>query len=488
MRNHEAGSRDLRALANRILKAALRAVEAPRLVRGSIRRQEAELLIQGWTFDLDEYENIYLAAFGKAAPYMAAALQKILGKRLTAGIATYLPGRKMAVANITCLPAAHPLPDERSVRAAEEILSLARRAGRRDLLFVMISGGGSAQVCLPRKPLSLRDKAWVTDQLLRAGADITELNIIRKHLSAIKGGRLAETAYPASVVNLVISDVVGNDLTSIASGPTHWDSSTFEDARRVLDKYCLWARAPLPVRSVILAGISGRIPETLRRGSRVFRKVSTFIIGDNRTALKAAAEKARSLGFHPIILTSGDTGEARDAARKYVALITESIRSSKILRKPLCFLAGGELTVTVRGKGKGGRNSEFVLAALVEMMRRRPRWEPVKLVTHTNFTEIGVCHQFRAEPNASRGWDWLVASVGTDGRDGPTEAAGAMATAATINRAQALGLNPEAFLDRNDSYNFFRRAGRLIITGPTETNVMDVRLILLRHGGKPHFR
>ena len=236
---------------------------------------------------------------GKAAPFMSDSLAKILGNRLTEGIVVCGPGQRISSNKIICLPAAHPLPDKKSIRAARRIVSLADKTGPNDLVFVLISGGASAQICLPRRPVTLAAKKWVTDSLLRAGADIVELNTVRKHLSSIKGGRLAEAAYPAAVVNLVLSDVVGNDLENVASGPTYWDSTTYADARRILKKYRLWTKAPASVRAVIQAGLSGRIPETLKKGDRVFQNVSTFLIGDNGTALRAAARPGQGAGFSP---------------------------------------------------------------------------------------------------------------------------------------------------------------------------------------------
>ena len=444
--------------AQKIFGAALREVAADRLVRRSIRRQGAKFIIQGREFDLSSYERVFLIAIGKAAPFMADSLARILGNRLTEGIAVCGPGQRIIADRVVCLPAAHPLPDERSVRAARRIVSLAQKAGPNDLVFVLISGGASAQVCLPRRPATLAAKRRVTDALLRAGADIVELNTVRKHLSEVKGGRLAAAAYPAAVVNLVVSDVLGNDLESIASGPTHWDSTTFADARHVLEKYSLWTKAPASVRKVIQAGLSGRISETLKKGDPIFRKVSTFVIGDNGTALMAAAARAKALGFHPVILCEGDSGEAREVARKYVSAAAKIVGSGKNKGAPLCLLAGGELTVAVKGKGRGGRNTEFVLASLLDFMKK-PSFLPTT-----------------ADPHAP---DFLVASLGTDGRDGPTDAAGAWANASTAHHAARLGLSACEYLEGNDSYSFFRKAGGLIITGPTRTNVMDLRLILL---------
>jgi glycerate 2-kinase len=429
-----------------IFKAALAEVDPENLIRKAVRRRGRRLSIQRKTFDLGSFENIFLVAFGKAAPFMAKSLLRILGGRLSRGVVVCRPDQSFSDDRILCLPAAHPLPDKRSVKAAEEIFDLVRKAGPKDLVFVLISGGGSVQTCLPQTPVTLAEKRWVTKELLRAGAGITELNAVRKHISEIKGGRLAEAAYPAKVINLVISDVIGNDLESIASGPTYWDSSTYDDALRVLKKRGLWKKALPSLRGLLLTGAQGKRPETLKRGNPVFKNVSTFIIGDNRQALKAAARKAMELGFRPSILTSSDSGEARKTARTYISLLGKIARSRRSPKKPLCLLAGGELTVRVKGKGRGGRNTEFVLAALTELGTKLPL---------------------------------LVASLGSDGVDGPTDAAGAWATPATAAKARELGLDAKEYLKKNDSYNFFKKTGGLIITGPTRTNVMDLRLFLL---------
>ena len=432
-----------------ILRAALREADAGALVFRAVRRRGDELSVGSTTLRLADFERIQLVAFGKAAPFMAASLAKILGRRLDGGLVVGAPAARPASGGLRFLRAAHPLPDRNSVRCGREIIKLAGAAGPRDLLFILISGGGSAQVCLPAAPVTLAEKSAITGALLQAGAGIIELNAVRKHLSAVKGGRLAEAASPARVMNLVLSDVIGNDLESIASGPTYWDSSTFAGAVGILKKYRLWTDAPVSIRKVLREGASGLRPETLRRNDRVFRRVSTVILGDNRMALNAAARRAKELGWRPIILTSGDSGEARTAARRYVGFLAEAIRSGKGAHRGLCFLAGGELTVHVTGRGRGGRNTEFALAALVEIARLR-------------------------------GWEsrFLIASLGTDGRDGTGEAAGAWITGSTFRRAVRLGLDPESYLANNDSYTFFQKAGGLIVTGPTRTNVMDIRLFL----------
>jgi glycerate 2-kinase len=420
-------------------------------------------------YDLSLYDRIYLIAFGKAASAMAGALLEILGDRIADGIVVVLPGQTVRFHGLRVFEAPHPLPDERSAEAARAILALARKAGENDLVIVLISGGGSAQVCLPLSPASLEDKKRLTLEMMSRGADIRELNVVRKHLSAFKGGRLAEAAYPAELVSLAISDVIGDDLEIIASGPAYWDSSTFEDAFDILRKYGIWEGAVDGVRRTIEAGRKKLVPETLKKGAAAFDRMTSFIIGNNRMALTAAANKAEELGFRSFLLTATDYGEARMSARRYVSLVLSFALSRKRPRVPLCLLAGGELTVTVTGKGMGGRNQEFVLAALSELERQTAALEHGHPEMRFGFAEDGRV----------RNLDWLIASLGTDGTDGNTDAAGAWISATNLKVARSLGLAPETFLADNNSYHFFEKAGGLIHTGPTGTNVMDLRIFLL---------
>jgi glycerate 2-kinase len=437
--------------AESIWRAALDAVDPWALVRATVERQGDRLRIQGREFDLAAAEHLFLIAFGKAAPAMAEALSAILDERLTAGLVIAPWPAKTEGSRLEYIEAAHPVPDAKSVEAARRALEIAAQAGEKDIVFVCISGGGSSLLALPAEGVTLDKKRRLTEELLRAGANIQELNAVRKHLSGVKGGQLARAAFPAEVVTLAISDVVGDDLGTIASGPTYWDDSTFADARSILERYGLWDGAPATVRARIEDGVQGRVPETLKADDPAFARVAAFVIGGNMTALRAAKHEAEKLGYEPIFLSSSDSGEARRAASSYAAFLSELACSSSNLPRPLCLLAGGELTVTVKGRGRGGRNTEFVLATIVELEK----------------AEIA-------------GVDWLAASLGTDGIDGPTDAAGAWAEPRTIKSARALGLDPAAYLADNDSYGFFKQTGNLIMTGPTGTNVMDLRLFLLR--------
>jgi glycerate 2-kinase len=445
------GKGGFREDAEAIWRAALSAVDPWSLVRSSVERQGDRLRIKDRELDLSSFERIFLISCGKAASAMGEALASLLDERLTSGLVVVPWPVGDEASRLEYLEASHPVPDAKSVEAARRAIEIASLAGERDLVLVCISGGGSSLLALPAEGVTLDKKRRLTEDLLRAGATIQELNVVRKHLSGLKGGQLARAAFPATVVTLVISDVVGDDLGTIASGPTHWDDSTFADARAILECYGLWDGLPATVRARIEDGLQGRVPETLKSGDPVFARASAVIIGDNMTALRAAKHEAERLGFEPIFLSSSDGGEARRTASSYAAFLSELACSASNLPRPLCLLAGGELTVTVKGRGRGGRNTEFVLALIVELER----------------AEVS-------------GVDWLILSLGTDGIDGPTDAAGAWAEPRTIRTAGALGLNPAEYLEDNDSYGFFKQTGNLIVTGPTGTNVMDIRIFLLR--------
>ncbi len=444
--------------AGKIYRAALAAVEPRNLVRKNISRNGDRLIVRGKSFSLTSYRRIFLVAIGKAAPYLAREVSALLKDKLTQGIVLCPPGKDLRLKTLACLPAAHPLPDKRSMMAARKILRLARLADDRDLFLVLLSGGGSAQVSLPLPGVTLGEKRLITEGLLNAGASIRELNAVRKHLSAVKGGRLARAAFPATVVNLVVSDVTGNDLETIASGPTQPDSSTYAGAKRVLKKYGLWEAAPRGVKEVIRRGMEGNIEETLKPNDPTFKRVQSFMLGDNQVALQAACAEAERLGFNSRIIKEGDSGEARTSAKKYLKILDRLTRPAGSNADRLCLVAGGELTVTVRGPGKGGRNQEFILACLCELGKKGNGYLNYK------FNRLYK--------------DWLFLSLGTDGVDGPTDAAGAWIDPWTLERVRELSLEPQEFLDENNSYAFFKRAGGMIRTGPTKTNVMDLRIFL----------
>ncbi|WP_376792174.1 glycerate kinase [Thermoflexus sp.] len=432
----------------RILHAALGAVDPSAAVRRHVRREGNQLIVGEHRLDLDRYRHVFVLALGKAAYPMAYALQVLLGRRLDRGVLVTKYGHLAAALDERwiVIEAGHPVPDENSVRGAQALAAIAEQAGPEDLILCALSGGGSALATWPVEGISLSDLQAVTDLLLRAGATIHELNAVRKHLDRIKGGGLARFAFPATVFTLVLSDVVGDDLSVIASGPMAPDPSTFYDAWRVLNRYGLLERIPLRVRTHLELGLHGKIPETPKPGDEIFHRVTHVIVASNRLAVQAALEEAARLGYHPFLLSTFVEGEAREVARVIVAIAKEILTTGRPVPRPACVVWGGETTVTVRGSGRGGRNQELVLAAAI----------------------------------ALQGWPGVVvASLGTDGTDGPTDAAGAIADGESVHRAYLLGLDAMAHLNANDSYAFFEALGDLIRTGPTGTNVNDIGVMLV---------
>jgi len=406
------------------------------------------------SFELSRFDRIFAAGMGKASAAMAVGLEAALGERLSGGIVAVKEGHLAPLAKIRLLEAGHPVPDARSVAAARATLdlgaSLGTRLTERDLVIVLVSGGGSAILCAPAPGLELADKAATTKLLLASGATINEVNCVRKHLSAVKGGRLAAALAPATVLALVLSDVVGDDLDAIASGPTVPDPTTFADALSIVKRYGIEARLPSAVRTHLEAGAAGKVPDTPKPVDPIFGRVRTILVGTNRLALVAAEAEARRRGYSTLVLSSRITGEAREVAMVYLGIGKDMAASGFPLKRPACVIAGGETTVTLRGEGKGGRNQEMALAFLAAL-GRSPR----------------------------DGEDLFFLSAGTDGNDGPTDAAGAVASLELHRKALALRLDPDAALVRNDSYTFFEALGGLLKTGPTNTNVCDVQVLLL---------
>jgi hydroxypyruvate reductase len=335
------------------------------------------------------------------------------------------------------------VPDERGVGAAGRIADLCIQAGARDLVIFLASGGASALTPYPAPPISLEEKRETTKLMLASGATIHELNALRKHISQFKGGQLARMAAPAHVVSLILSDVVGDDLGVIGSGPTVPDDSTFGTALAVLDRYGLRARVPLTVRQRLEAGEETGEEETPKPGDALFENVENIIVGNNQKSLEAAARAAKALGYRTLILASTIEGETRDVARMHAAIARQIRKSGQPLRPPACVISGGETTVTIRGPGKGGRNQEFALAAAIDIAGLE---------------------------------NTLIMSAGTDGTDGPTDAAGAVADGETVGRSKR---SAKEALAENDSYPFFAALGDLIITGSTGTNVMDLHVVLV---------
>ena len=427
-----------------VLGEALQAVEPGAAVRRFVRRDGDALVVDGQHYPLAGRRLIVVGA-GKASAPMAAALEDIIGEAAPiSGSVTVRYGHAVATRHIQIREAGHPMPDAAGVAGAQAIVELLGGATERDLVMCVLSGGGSALLTLPAEGIGLEDLQQTTDALLRCGATINEINVVRKHLDVVKGGGLARLAAPAQLITLVLSDVVGNPLDIIASGPAVPDTSTFADATAVLDRYDLWGAVAPTVANRLRAALEGRIPDTPKPGDPIFANSVAVLVGSNLLACEAAASAANSLGFNTLILTTFVEGEAREAGRVLAGILREVDASGHPLQRPCCIVAGGETTVTVRGEGLGGRNQELALAAA--------------------FTLRGVP-------------DVLLASIGTDGSDGPTDAAGAGVDGSTLERAAALGLDPSRALAANDSYRLFDRLGDLIKTGPTNTNVNDVYLL-----------
>jgi len=438
----------LRKDARAIFDAALKAADPVEAVRRHVRVEAGVLVAGRRRYRLDAFERVWILGAGKASAAMAQACEHVLGSRVAGGLIVTKYGHGAHLRRVKIHEAAHPVPDEAGLEGARQLIELASRTSASDLVLFLVSGGASALTPAPVPGITLAEKQETTRLLLACGANIHEINTVRKHISAFKGGQVARAAMPATVITLLLSDVIGDNLESIGSGPTVPDPRTFAEAEQVLRGYGLLDRVPQSVLHRIEAGVLGDVAETPKPGDACFAKCQTLLVGSNRLAVDAAAEKARALGYKPMVLSTTIEGETRDVARMHAAMAREVLATGRPLKGPACLLSGGETTVTLKGEGLGGRNQEFALAAAIDLAGL-----------------AGVC----------------ALSGGTDGTDGPTDAAGAMATGGTIAQARALGLNAVDYLARNDSYHFFAalKDGSLIKTGPTRTNVMDVRLMLV---------
>jgi glycerate 2-kinase len=449
----------------RIFQAAVRAVEPGGLLGRGLRLQGDQLEVLGreppLRLDLKRFERLVVLGAGKAAAAMAAALENLLGARIDEGLVVVKDGYGAPLQRVRCLEAGHPLPDERGLAAAAELERLATRAGPRSLALVLVSGGGSALLPAPIPPLSLADKQAVTRALLASGAQIGEVNCLRKHLSRLKGGRLIGLLGGAEVLALILSDVPGDGLESIASGLTVPDPGTYAEALGIARKYGL--ELPAAARVALERGLRGELPESPKPGDPRFERVHNVLIGTNLTGLEAARREAEALGYAPLLLSSRIVGEAREVGKVYAAIALEQRRFRGLAsgrlpasgRLGTCILGGGETTVRVSGRGRGGRNQECALSFLEELAGTGPA--------------AGELH-------------FLAAS--SDGTDGPTDAAGAFASLDLLQKSRRLGLEPAEFLARNDSYAFFDRIGGLLRTGPTNTNVCDFQICLVGNSGE----
>jgi glycerate 2-kinase len=425
-----------------ILQAALDAADPKLAVINSIKREGDTIFAGKEKYDLNSYKNIFLIGAGKAAFEMSQGVLGILGEKISRGliIVKYLPENpaKFASSCMKIVEGSHPQPDNKSIESSRELFQIAAQADSDDLVIFLLSGGASALMTSPRSGINLFDLQELTRLLLSCGAEIQEINIIRKHLDDLKGGGLARIVYPAEMLSLILSDVVASPLDAIGSGPTVADRSTFIDAYEVLKKYDLIERTPDNILKVLRDGIARQIDETVKDGDPVLAKVNNILVGSNEKAANAGLNAAVNLGFESRLITTNLQGEARKVGSDLGKLLKETCLSTK---KPVCMIAGGETTVTLIGKGKGGRNQELALAAVQEMAEIK---------------------------------DAALISLATDGDDGPTGAAGAVVTGDTLLKANRAGVDLQSFLDNNDSFSFFEKINGLIVTGATGTNVNDL--------------
>lgn len=439
----------LKTHAKEIFAAGIAAADPFQAVNRVLRLEKDALCAGEAALPLVAGAKVHLLAVGKAAGPMAAAAESILGEYLGEGLAVSKYDHLWPLRKVRLLHAGHPLPDANGLAATRAVEDLVTRADADDLVVCLLSGGASALLPAPAAGISLGEKLATTELLLGCGAGIQEINCVRKHLSTLKGGGLARLVAPRKLLTLVLSDVVGDPLDVIASGPTVADPTSFVEALAVIGRYQLLQRLPAAVRQRLEQGCAGHIPETPKPGESCFAGQVVQLVGSNAQSLTAAAAAAARLGYTPLVLTSSLTGETREVAAVHAAIARELVASGQPLPPPVCLLSGGETTVTLRGSGRGGRNQEFALAAALGI---------AKLA------------------------DVVILSGGTDGTDGPTDAAGAIVDGSTLQRARQLGLDPDRHLQQNDAYPFFAALGDLLITGPTNTNVMDLQLIL---AGKP---
>jgi len=436
--------------AREIFLSSLEAVDPYAAVKHSVRIAGNKLILgaekQDTTeLDLTKYDRVFLVGGGKATAPMARAVEDLFGRKIHKGIINVKYGYTEELSLTRIIEAGHPLPDSNGVEGTKRIIALLKKCGKKDLIFSLISGGGSALLPLPAGDITLSEKLKITSSLMACGATIDEINAVRKHISSVKGGQMAKAAYPATTINLILSDVVGNKMDVIASGPFVPDSSTFNDAWEILKKYNL-KNIPATILAHLKAGMKGQVSETPKADEPFFSSVHSLIVASNTLALKAASKKARELGYKTMILSSMIEGDTTHVAHVHSAIAREIIQTGNPIPSPACILSGGETTVTIKGKGLGGRNQEFALVAAMDIAEAE---------------------------------NIVILSGDSDGTDGPTDAAGAIADATTLSRAMNMGLNPSHFLANNDSYHFFQKLGDLLITGPTNTNVMDLRIMLV---------
>ncbi len=435
-----------RADAREIFVAGVKSADPVAAVKRHVECADGRLTVDGRHHDLATMGQVFVIGCGKAAAQMAFALQELVGAKIAGGVVVVKYGHGLSLEKIKVVEAGHPVPDQAGYLGAQQVIEMVSQARAGDLILFVISGGGSALLPMPAEGLTLADKQATTQALLASGAKIHEVNALRKHLSRLKGGRLAQLAFPANTLSLILSDVVGDQLDAIASGPTVGDASTYDDCLEIVRRYGLSDKIPGAALELLNRGALGEVAETPKPSAALFEKVQNVIVGSNRMAIAAAQQQAETLGYATRVLSSAVEGESRTVASAHCAHIKEILQRGRSAGRPQCLISGGETTVTLRGNGLGGRNQEFALAAAIDL---------------ADLDNV------------------VLLSAGTDGTDGPTDAAGAIIDGTTLSRGRAQGLNAHDFLARNDSYHFLCTTGDLLVTGPTLTNVMDLQVILI---------
>jgi glycerate 2-kinase len=445
--NGEGAYSKLRVDALKILESALDAVDPKQAIYKKVKVEGSILSVEGKKYDLALSRRIYLVGGGKAGGAMAEAIEHLLGDKLAGGVVNILQGTesKYDVKRVKLIGASHPVPDQAGARGVAEMFSMVTGLTENDLVIVIISGGGSALMPSPAEGITLDDLQTITSTLLKRGATINDLNAVRKHLDSFKGGQLAKRSQPAEVLSLILSDVIGDPLDTIASGPTAPDSTTWADAEKVLKKYDSWENAPEPIRVRIEKGLAGELSDTPKADDPIFLRTLNVLVANNSYAAEAASRKAKKLGYHSIVLSTMVEGEAKHVGSVYAGIARELANSGRPISPPSAIIVGGETTVDVKGSGKGGRNQEVALSAAKRIS----------------------------------GSPCLIASLATDGLDGPTDSAGAIVDGVTAEKIARIGLSIDATLKMNDAYHLFERIGDLLMTGPTGTNVNDLAIILV---------
>jgi len=431
-----------------VLEAALTAVDPTACVTAALQVDGQTMIVNDRKYDLARYKRVFVIGAGKAGAPMAAAVEEALGDHIDGGLVVVKSGHGGPTQFVDIVEASHPVPDAAGVLAGNQVLELAESAGVDDLVIALLSGGGSALLVAPAADITLSDMQEMTGALLTCGATINEINCLRKHCSAVKGGQLARAAYPATLISLALSDVVGSPLDVIASGPTVPDSSTWQDAWAIVEQYSLADKLPQHVVERLQAGLAGVIADTPKPNDPAFSEAVTVVVGDNLVAAQAASAQAKALGYNTLLLSTYVEGEAAQVAKLAVALAKEVKSSGQPIATPACLILGGETTVQLGDSpGKGGRNQELALAAALEL-------DDVAGVT--------------------------IVSLATDGTDGPTDSAGGIVDGGTLARGHEQGLDAADHLRRHDAYPFLQATNDLLVTGPTQTNVNDLIFVFVQ--------